>query len=46
MAGDLLRVVKLNIPDHVMMKWAEKFGFEKPLKYDRRDFTQNKEVNS
>ena len=42
-AGDALRVVKINIPDHVMSRWAEKFGFEKPLKYDRRDFTENTE---
>ena len=40
----MFRVVKLNIPDHGMMKWAEKFGFEKPLKYDRRDFTKKNEV--
>ena len=39
MAGDALRVVKMNLPDSVMFRWAEKFGFEKPLKFDRKDFT-------
>ena len=34
-----MRVVKLNLPDSVMFRWAEKFGFEKPLKFDRKDFT-------
>eukprot|EP00116_Pleurobrachia_bachei_P010836 sb/3471098/ len=29
----------MNLPDSVMFRWAEKFGFEKPLKFDRKDFT-------
>ena len=41
MGGDNLRVVKLNVPTHVMMKSAEKSGFEKPLKCDRKEMERN-----
>ena len=44
-AGDALRVVKISIPDHVMSSWSEKFGFEKPLKYDRKDFAEDTQVD-
>ena len=31
-----MRVVKLHVPKKVLWKWAEKFGFEKALKCDRK----------
>ena len=40
-AQDNLRVVKLNVPTHIMMKSAEKSGFEKPLKCDRKEMERN-----
>lgn len=35
-SGDHLRVVKLHVPKKILLKWAEKFGFEKALKCDRK----------
>ena len=44
-SGDNLRVVKLNVPDDVLMKYAQEFCFEKPLKCDRATYDRRKGVS-